>query len=86
MVNINANPLLTDLLEILRPSRGDGDTRQESVRRITGALQRLARRSPTYRCHTCGFSGQMLFWQCPTCKSWGSSRPLARFQFDASIS
>jgi lipopolysaccharide biosynthesis regulator YciM len=28
----------------------------------------------------------MLFWQCPTCKSWGSSRPLARFQFDASIS
>jgi lipopolysaccharide biosynthesis regulator YciM len=83
---INANPLLTDLLEILRPSRGDGDTRQESVRRITRALQRLARRSPTYRCHTCGFSGQMLFWQCPTCKSWGSSRPLARFQFDASIS
>ena len=87
---INANPLLTDLLEILRPgrpdSRSEADTRQESVRRITRALQRLARRSPAYRCHSCGFSGQMLFWQCPTCKSWGSSRPLARFQFDASIS
>lgn len=83
---ISQNPLLTDLLEIMRPPDADAGTEVDSVRRITQALRRLAQRSPTYRCHTCGFSGQMLFWQCPTCKSWGSSRPLARFQFDASIS
>jgi len=83
---ISANPLLTDLLEILRPPHSDAGTEQDSIRRITRALRRLAQRSPSYRCHNCGFSGQMLFWQCPTCKAWGSSRPLARFQFDASIS
>lgn len=83
---IARNPILTELLETMRPPQVDEGTEADSVRRITGALRKLALRSPSYRCQNCGFSGQMLFWQCPTCKSWGSSRPLARFQFDASIS
>jgi lipopolysaccharide biosynthesis regulator YciM len=83
---ITRNPILTELLEIIRPAHTEAGTDADSVRRITGALRKLALRSPAYRCQNCGFSGQMLFWQCPTCKSWGSSRPLARFQFDASIS
>jgi len=84
---ITRNPILTELLEIIRPPEIDaGADRRDSVRRITGALRKLALHSPAYRCQNCGFSGQMLFWQCPTCKSWGGSRPLARFQFDASIS
>ncbi len=82
---IGRNPILTELLEIIRPPHPDAGTEVDSVRRITQALRKLAVRSPAYRCQNCGFSGQMLFWQCPTCKSWGSSRPLARFQFDASI-
>ncbi len=83
---ITRNPILTELLEIIRPPHSDAGTESDSIRRITGALRKLALHSPAYRCQNCGFSGQMLFWQCPTCKSWGSSRPLARFQFDASIS
>jgi len=26
---------------------------------------------PKYRCQKCGYSTQKLFWQCPSCKSWG---------------
>jgi lipopolysaccharide biosynthesis regulator YciM len=82
---ISRNPILTDMLRILRPTDGDENETAESVRRITGALRQLAARSPSYRCKNCGFSGGMLFWQCPTCKSWDSTRPVARFQFDATI-
>ncbi|MDH4031754.1 MAG: hypothetical protein OEU49_12960, partial [Chromatiales bacterium] len=83
---IDGNPILTDLLEILRPPDADSGTETDSIRRITRALRQLARRNPTYRCQSCGFSGGMLFWQCPTCKTWDSTRPIARFQFDATIS
>lgn len=83
---IDGNPILTDLLEILRPPDADPGTETDSIRRITRALRQLARRNPTYRCQNCGFSGGMLFWQCPTCKTWDSTRPIARFQFDATIS
>ncbi len=26
---------------------------------------------PKYRCQQCGFPGHSLYWQCPSCKSWG---------------
>lgn len=29
-----------------------------------------------FKCQSCGFSGHLLFWHCPTCKTWGSIKPL----------
>jgi lipopolysaccharide biosynthesis regulator YciM len=82
---IGRNPIMTDMLGILRPAGDEEGSGSDSVRRITRALRQLAARSPSYRCKNCGFSGSMLFWQCPTCKSWDTTRPVARFQFDATI-
>jgi lipopolysaccharide biosynthesis regulator YciM len=31
---------------------------------------------PHYRCQKCGYSTQKLFWQCPSCKSWGRIKPI----------
>lgn len=31
--------------------------------------------APTHECESCGFSGRVLHWQCPSCKSWGSTVP-----------
>ncbi|MCC5854989.1 MAG: lipopolysaccharide assembly protein LapB [Idiomarina sp.] len=28
-----------------------------------------------YRCRHCGFSSQMLYWHCPSCKVWGEIKP-----------
>ena len=52
----------------------------------TGAEQSLAllrelvhqqiKVKPRYSCKQCGFSGNKLYWQCPSCKSWGSIRPV----------
>lgn len=34
-------------------------------------------RKPAYRCSSCGFSsGRTLHWQCPSCKAWGSTKPV----------
>ncbi len=45
----------------------------EDVREI---LNRLVQEEPDYLCHNCGFQGRVLHWQCPSCKSWGSVKPL----------
>lgn len=31
---------------------------------------------PKYRCVSCGFSGRKVHWLCPSCKSWGSMKPI----------
>ncbi|MCM2679354.1 lipopolysaccharide assembly protein LapB [Echinimonas agarilytica] len=31
---------------------------------------------PKYRCQSCGFSSNILQWQCPSCKSWGETKPV----------
>ncbi|WP_136254326.1 lipopolysaccharide assembly protein LapB [Onishia niordana] len=31
---------------------------------------------PRFRCGQCGFSGTELHWQCPSCRQWGTTRPV----------
>lgn len=31
---------------------------------------------PRYRCQKCGFSTHSLYWHCPSCKGWGSIKPI----------
>ncbi|NGY06195.1 tetratricopeptide repeat protein [Solimonas terrae] len=40
------------------------------------ALRRLMESSPKYQCNNCGFSPRQQFWQCPSCKRWGSITPI----------
>lgn len=50
--------------------------RAETVSLIRELLHRLLDRKPGYRCSRCGFSPRALHWQCPSCKSWGSIKPV----------
>ncbi len=43
------------------------------LRSLTGTLETS---KPRYLCGHCGFSAKSLVWQCPSCKKWGSSRPI----------
>ncbi|GAB2716585.1 lipopolysaccharide assembly protein LapB [Halomonas garicola] len=36
----------------------------------------LLENRPRYRCQRCGFSGETLTWQCPSCRHWGSVKPI----------
>lgn len=31
---------------------------------------------PHYRCRTCGFSTHSMYWHCPSCKGWGTIKPI----------
>ncbi|MEO8742854.1 MAG: lipopolysaccharide assembly protein LapB [Lysobacteraceae bacterium] len=33
-------------------------------------------RTPAYRCSRCGFGARAHHWQCPSCKNWGTIKPL----------
>ncbi|ALM52839.1 lipopolysaccharide assembly protein LapB [Halomonas huangheensis] len=38
--------------------------------------QTLLQALPRHRCRRCGFSGDHLHWQCPRCRSWGTTKPI----------
>jgi lipopolysaccharide biosynthesis regulator YciM len=55
----------------------DGGPAIESGDDILRAVaQRLLARQPTHRCNHCGYSGHTNYWQCPSCRRWGTTRVL----------
>lgn len=51
-----------------------------------GTLQDLGRitdqllvRNPSYRCSQCGFGARSHHWQCPSCRSWGTVKPMLNY-------
>ncbi len=53
---------------------------------LTGTLQdlrliteQLLVRNPSYRCNRCGFGARSHHWQCPSCKEWGTIKPLLNY-------
>lgn len=56
---------------------------QQSDAAVSGSLsilreltEQLAQSKPRYRCGQCGYGSKILYWQCPSCKTWDSSRPI----------
>ena len=45
-----------------------------------GTLQKLVgeqlKTKPHYRCRKCGFSTHSMYWHCPSCKGWGTIKPI----------
>ncbi len=42
----------------------------------------LLKNKSKYSCHVCGFSGFTLHWQCPSCKKWGTIKPIQGVEGD----
>jgi lipopolysaccharide biosynthesis regulator YciM len=41
---------------------------------LRAVAQKLLVRQPSYRCTHCGYAGHSHHWQCPSCKSWSTTR------------
>lgn len=55
------------------------DTDPAQLERIALLKQhtgKLLEARPRFRCHRCGFAGVQLHWQCPRCRSWGTTKPI----------
>lgn len=52
------------------------ESAKDSLKVLRGLTGQLENSKPVYRCNSCGFSGKTLLWQCPSCKSWGTTKPI----------
>ncbi len=43
---------------------------------LTRYLETLNRKREAWRCQSCGYGSRSLQWQCPSCKSWSSFKPV----------
>ena len=75
------NPSLGGFVTLLnRLDRGDKPLPPDQLVLVRRFSQSLLQRQPDYRCKNCGFSGKTLMWQCPSCRSWGSIKPIIQGQ------
>lgn len=74
---LHQRPSVRGVLKVVDLSFPDeSGERAEAIGLIRELLHRLLERKPGYRCSRCGFSPRALHWQCPSCKSWGSIKPV----------
>ncbi len=64
---------LDRLIELKAEGHLETDSSDGILKAVTA---RLLSRQPGYRCNNCGFSGQTHYWQCPSCKNWGTSKTI----------
>jgi len=63
------------LIELIlhRAETADVSADLKTLKRISA---QLLEDSPKYQCKNCGFGGKAMHWQCPTCKSWSTVKPI----------
>lgn len=47
-----------------------------SLRTLKDLVEEQLKIKPHYRCRKCGFSTHSIYWHCPSCKGWGSIKPI----------
>jgi lipopolysaccharide biosynthesis regulator YciM len=49
---------------------------KDSLQVLKGLTVALQSSKPHYRCRQCGFAGNSMHWQCPSCHQWGRTKPI----------
>jgi lipopolysaccharide assembly protein B len=65
--------LMTLIGATLHTSRGEA---RENLLILQDLTRKLLEGQAMYRCNKCGFGAKAHHWQCPSCKTWGSVRPI----------
>jgi lipopolysaccharide biosynthesis regulator YciM len=70
-------PDLSGLEQLVRLNlqRGEESPR-ETLEVLRQALSKLQEQQPAFQCEHCGYTAKKLHWHCPSCKTWGSIKPL----------
>ena len=79
---VHQNGTLRDVLTNLGFFEANGIAEEEKLNRVRGVLKRLAKDRPGYVCQDCGYAGSTLYWQCPGCNAWDTTRPNTGFRFE----
>jgi lipopolysaccharide biosynthesis regulator YciM len=57
----------------------EGDDEVRTLTDLKHITDQLLVRNPSYRCNRCGFGARSHHWQCPSCKEWGTIKPLLNY-------
>ncbi|MGF1763437.1 lipopolysaccharide assembly protein LapB [Aliivibrio kagoshimensis] len=49
---------------------------KKSLTMLRSLVGEQLKMKPHYQCRKCGFSTQALYWHCPSCRGWGSVKPI----------
>lgn len=49
---------------------------KQSLESLQNMVTQHIEQRAEYSCRHCGFSGHTLYWQCPSCKSWATTKPI----------
>ncbi|ODU41859.1 MAG: lipopolysaccharide assembly protein LapB [Lysobacteraceae bacterium SCN 69-48] len=64
------------LIDLSLADRADAEATLHDLKLVT---DQLLVRNPSYRCNRCGFGARSHHWQCPSCKEWGTVKPLLNY-------
>ena len=64
------------LIDLTLAEDADPTATLQDLKHIT---DQLLVRNPSYRCSRCGFGARSHHWQCPSCKEWGTVKPLLNY-------
>ncbi len=64
------------LIDLTLAEGADSTATLNDLKHIT---DQLLVRNPSYRCTRCGFGARTHHWQCPSCKEWGTVKPLLNY-------
>ena len=64
------------LIDMTLAEKADPVATLHDLKHIT---DQLLVRNPSYRCSRCGFGARSHHWQCPSCKEWGTVKPLLNY-------
>ena len=52
------------------------NSEKESLSLLHKLVSRQITLRPKYCCQKCGYTSKKLFWSCPSCRSWGTIKPI----------
>ncbi len=73
---LGRNPTVRGLDKLIELKLNGGPEIESSDEILRAVAQKLLARQPTHRCAHCGYSGHTHYWQCPSCRNWGTTRIL----------
>ena len=77
LVYLQQQPSLSGLLYLIDLHKDGVEPRgYANLMILRGIVEALLEDKHKFRCQACGFAGQQLHWQCPTCHGWSTIRPL----------
>jgi len=74
---LQKNPTMKAFYQLIRfhVASADSGRAKDSLSLLSNMVNEQLKQRSRYRCRHCGFSGQTLYWHCPSCKTWGTIKP-----------